>query len=290
MKKSDARLHPRRSALFMPGSNDRALIKARTLPADCIIIDLEDAVAPEEKQLAREAAVAHLSEGGFGKRERILRINDPSDAVGQADITAVNALPAEALPEAILLPKINNNGDLDSANLSKDMPLWVMIETAQAVLNCAEIAAHPQVTCLIAGANDLAKDMQIRSRAKREGMLYALSKMVTAARAHRLSVLDGVFNDIHDLAGLRLECEHGLALGFDGKTLIHPNQIETANTLFAPTSDEIDEAKSIISAFEAPENAGKGVIKVNGKMTELLHLGQARQLVAIAAAIQNMET
>ena len=294
MNTSDTRLRPRRSALFMPGSNDRALTKARSLRADCIIIDLEDAVSPDDKQLARDIAVSHLLEGGFGNRERIVRINDSSENFGQADIAALAELPSNEMPDAILLPKINGKADLDISGLPAELPLWVMIETPHAVLNCLDIAAHPRVSCLIAGTNDLAKDMQIRvisdCHVRRDGMLYALSKMVTAARAYNISVLDGVFNDIADLDGLVRECEHGTALGFDGKTLIHPNQIETANTLFAPASEEISEAEHIINAFENPENAGKGVIKVNGKMTELLHLEQAKRIVAIAAAIKLMET
>lgn len=294
MNASDTRLRPRRSALFMPGSNDRALIKARSLRADCIIIDLEDAVSPEDKQLARDTAVSHLREGGFGNRERIVRINDSSETFGQADIAALAELSSNEMPDAILLPKINGKADLNISGLPAELPFWVMIETPHAVLNCSDIAAHPRVTCLIAGTNDLAKDMQIRvtsnRHVRRDGMLYALSKMVTAARAYNISVLDGVFNDITDSDGLGQECEHGTALGFDGKTLIHPNQIETANTLFAPTSEEISEAENIIAAFENPENAGKGVIKVNGKMTELLHLEQAKRIVAIVAAIKLMET
>ena len=294
MNSSDTRLHPRRSALFMPGSNDRALTKARSLPADCIIIDLEDAVSPDDKQLARDTAVSHLREGGFGKRERIVRINDSSGIFGQADIAALAELQSHEMPDAILLPKINGKADLDISGLPAELPLWVMIETPHAVLNCPDIAAHPRVTCLIAGTNDLAKDMQIRvtseRHVRRDGMLYALSKMVTAARAYNIGVLDGVFNDIADLDGLGQECEHGTALGFDGKTLIHPNQIATANRLFAPTFEEVNEAENIIAAFEDPENAGKGVLKVNGKMTELLHLEQAKRVVAIASAIQEMET
>ncbi len=294
MNSPDTRLRPRRSALFMPGSNDRALTKARSLRADCIIIDLEDAVSPDDKQLARDTAVSHLREGGFGNRERIVRINDSSETLGQADIAALAELSSHEMPDAILLPKINGKADLDISGLPAELPLWVMIETPHAVLNCSDIAAHPRVTCLIAGTNDLAKDMQIRVTSdrhiKRDGMLYALSKMVTAARAYNISVLDGVFNDITDIDGLAQECENGTALGFDGKTLIHPHQIETANTLFAPTSEEISEAENIIAAFENPENAGKGVIKVNGKMTELLHLEQAKRIVAIAAAIKLMET
>ena len=294
MNSSDTRLHPRRSALFMPGSNDRALTKARSLRADCIIIDLEDAVSPDDKQFARDTAVSHLREGGFGNRERIVRINDSSENFGQADIAALAELPSNEMPDAILLPKINGKADLDISGLPAELPLWVMIETPHAVLNCPDIAGHPRVTCLIAGTNDLAKDMQIRvtseRHVRRDGMLYALSKMVTAARAYNIGVLDGVFNDIADLDGLGRECEHGTALGFDGKTLIHPNQIETANTLFAPTSEEISEAEHIINAFENPENAGKGVIQVNGKMTELLHLEQAKRIVAIVAAIKLMET
>jgi citrate lyase subunit beta/citryl-CoA lyase len=278
----------------MPGSNDRALTKARSLPADCIIIDLEDAVSPDDKQLARDTAVSHLREGGFGNRERIVRINDSSENFGQADIAALAELPSNEMPDAILLPKINGKADLSISGLPAELPLWVMIETPHSVLNCPDIASHPRVSCLIAGTNDLAKDMQIRvtsdRHVRRDGMLYALSKMVTAARAYNISVLDGVFNDIADLDGLGRECEHGTALGFDGKTLIHPNQIETANTLFAPTSEEISEAEHIINAFENPENAGKGVIKVNGKMTELLHLEQSKRIVAIAAAIKLMET
>ena len=198
------------------------------------------------------------------------------------------------MPDAILLPKINGKLDLDISGLPAELPLWVMIETPHAVLNCPDIAGHPRVTCLIAGTNDLAKDMQIRvtseRHVRRDGMLYALSKMVTAARAYNIGVLDGVFNDIADLDGLGQECEHGTALGFDGKTLIHPNQIATANRLFAPTFEEVNEAENIIAAFEDPENAGKGVLKVNGKMTELLHLEQAKRVVAIASAIQEMET
>ena len=294
MNASDTRLRPRRSALFMPGSNDRALTKARSLRADCIIIDLEDAVSPDDKQFARDTAVSHLREGGFGNRERIVRINDSSENFGQADIAALAELPSNEMPDAILLPKINGKADLDISGLPAELPLWVMIETPYAVLNCPDIAAHPRVTCLIAGTNDLAKDIQIRvtsdRHVRRDGMLYALSKMVTAARAYNISVLDGVFNDIADLDGLGRECEHGTVLGFDGKTLIHPNQIETANTLFAPTSEEISEAEHIINAFENPENAGKGVIQVNGKMTELLHLEQAKRIVAIVAAIKLMET
>ena len=293
MNASDTRLRPRRSALFMPGSNDRALTKVRSLRADCIIIDLEDAVSPEDKQLARDTAVSHLREGGFGNRERIVRINESSETFGQADIAALAELSSNEMPDAILLPKINGKADLDISGLPAELPLWVMIETPHAVLNCSDIAAHPRVTCLIAGTNDLAKDMQIRvtsnRHVRRDGMLYALSKMVTAARAHNISVLDGVFNDVTDSDGLGQECEHGRALGFDGKTLIHPNQIETANTLFAPTSEEISEAENIIAVFENPENAGKGVIKVNGKMTELLHLEQAKRIVAIVAAIKLME-
>lgn len=294
MNASDTRLRPRRSALFMPGSNDRALTKVRSLRADCIIIDLEDAVSPEDKQLARDTAVSHLREGGFGNRERIVRINESSETFGQADIAALAELSSNEMPDAILLPKINGKADLDISGLPAELPLWVMIETPHAVLNCSDIAAHPRVTCLIAGTNDLAKDMQIRvtsnRHVRRDGMLYALSKMVTAARAYNISVLDGVFNNITDSDGLGQECEHATALGFDGKTLIHPNQIETANTLFAPTSAEISEAENIIDAFENPENAGKGVIKVNGKMMELLHLEQAKRIVAIVAAIKLMET
>lgn len=287
---SGAGSRPRRSVLFVPGSNERALEKACGLPADCLIFDLEDAVAPEGKDAARAAVLARLAAGGCGKRERIVRINDPSGADGRADLAALAAMGGEAAPDAVLLPKTNTPEDLNG--LPAGLTLWVMIETPRGVLNCAAIADRRNVACLVAGTNDLAKEMRLRGQAGRpgrEGLAHALSGIALAARASRIAALDGVFNDVADAAALRRECRQGAAFGFDGKTLIHPGQIETANEVFAPAADELAEAEAVIAAFEMPENAGKGVIKVNGKMTERLHLEQARHVAALDRAIRELE-
>lgn len=282
---------PRRSCLYMPGANSKALAKARELKADALLFDLEDAVAPEAKGEARANVLAALAEGGYGRRERIVRINALATPWGDNDIEAM----AGAKPDGLLVPKINSADDVAAADeamteagFPKAAALWVMIETPLAILNIKEIAAASKRTRLsvfVMGTNDLAKDMRAKQTPQRTAFLFALSAAVTAARAYGLTAIDGVYNDIQNTDGFIEVCRHGLALGFDGKTLIHPSQVEPCNAVFAPAPDEIAEARAVIEAFAAPENAGKGVLKVNGKMTELLHLEQARRTIAIAEAI-----
>ncbi len=278
---------PRRSVLYMPGANARALEKARTLAADCLIFDLEDAVAPEAKAEARAQIAAALEAGSYAPREVIIRINGLDTPWGMEDMRAACA----AAPDAILVPKIMSDKDIARADaLMPDMiALWAMVETPLALLNMQDIAAQAhtsKLTGLVMGTNDLLKDMHAPQQKGRAALQTALAWAVLAARAYGLCIIDGVFNDIADEQGLREETQQGQHFGFDGKTLIHPNQIETANDIFAPTADEIIRAQAIIDAFALPENAGKGVIKVNGTMTELLHLARARQTLAIAGAIK----
>jgi citrate lyase subunit beta/citryl-CoA lyase len=280
---------PRRSCLYMPGANSKALEKAKTLPADVVLLDLEDSVAPEAKGAAREAVAAALKAGGYGKREVIVRVN--GFATPRDDIAAAGA----SGPDGMLAPKVESGEEvvalddaMTEAGFAEGAVLWVMIETPRAILNIAAIAAAARATRLSAfvmGTNDLAKEMRVRPGPERAPFFAALSLAVTAARAEGLTAIDGVYNDIADAAGFEAECRQGLAFGFDGKTLIHPSQIDVCNSVFAPTSDEIARAEAIIAAFALPENAGKGVIKVDGKMTELLHLEEARRVVAVAAGI-----
>lgn len=269
----------------MPASNARAIAKARTLPCDVVILDLEDAVAPEAKVEARAAACAAVREGGFGQRELVVRVNglDTEWAVG--DLAAL----AEVRPDAVLLPKVSAPDVLAEARvrLAHGIPLWAMIETPRAVLDLATIAgaasAHG-LEVLVAGTNDLAKDLRCRPDATRAPLLPILTAMVVAARAHGLGVLDGVCNAIEDEARVAAECEQGLAWGFDGKTLIHPAQIAPANRVFTPSADEVAWARTVVAAFELPEHQGKGAIRVEGKMVERLHLAEAERTLAVAAA------
>jgi citrate lyase subunit beta / citryl-CoA lyase len=285
---------PRRSMLYMPGANPKALEKAKTLPADAVILDLEDAVSPDAKDSAREDVARIVREGGYGKREVIVRVNSLSGPWGAADLqSAVNAK-----PDAILFPKISSVGEVEAASEAMDalgaasqMGLWAMIETPLAILDIKEIAASSQRTRLcgfIMGTNDLAKETRARQTSDRAPFWYALSATITAARHFGLAVIDGVYNDIADAEGFVQACEQGLAFGFDGKTLIHPSQIVPCNSVFAPSDTEVAHARAIISAFGDPANAGKGVLKVDGKMTELLHRDMALQTVAIAEAIEGM--
>lgn len=283
---------PRRSCLYMPGANTRALEKARSLPADTLIFDLEDAVAPETKETARAAVLAALAEGGFGSREIIVRMNGLDTEWGKADLEALAGCGAHGL----LAPKINGPGDIERidtllsrAGAPEQLALWVMIETPLAILHIRQIAQAAEgtrLTTFVMGTNDLAKEYRARLTPGRAAFQTALQLTLTAARAFSLVAIDGVFNDIADAEGLRRECEQGRELGFDGKTLIHPGQIATANEVFAPAEEEITQARAIIEAFSDPANAGKGVLKVNGKMTELLHLEEARRIVALAEAIR----
>jgi citrate lyase subunit beta/citryl-CoA lyase len=280
---------PRRSALYMPASNARALAKARSLPADVIILDLEDAVAPEAKEDARAAAIGAAAEGGFGHRELIIRINALDTPWGQDDLAAV----AQAEVDGVLVPKVSRPTDITACNAAlaeapSRLKLWAMIETCEVLPHLDALAALGGTTRLstfVMGVNDLAKEMRARLTPERTPFLPILTLAVAAARAHGVAVLDGVCNEFRDLAVFEAEARQGLLFGFDGKTLIHPDQVAPCNAIFSPSDEELAWAQAVIAAFALPENAGKGAIRVEGKMAELLHLEQARQLVAIAERI-----
>ena len=277
---------PRRSALYLPASNPRALAKARTLATDIIILDLEDAVAPEAKADAREAAVAAVREGGFGSREVAIRANGLDTEWGAEDLAAI----ATSGADAALVPKISSPADIaryqDSLSAAPaGMQLWAMIETCASVAQLDAIAAMASSTRLslwVMGTNDLAKEMRARLTPERTPFLPLLSMAVAAARAHGVSILDGVCNEFRDLDVFRAEAEQGALFGFDGKSLIHPAQIEPCNKVFSPGEEDIARSRAVIDAFALPENRGKGAISVNGQMAELLHLNEAERIVAIA--------
>ena len=283
--------HPRRSALYMPGSNARALEKAKSLDADVIIFDLEDAVAPDVKQTARDQVIAALSSGAYGRRELVVRINGLDSEWGRDDIAAV----APHSPAALLIPKVETAEQLHAVaevvpEGHSSIALWAMIATPLAIVNLKEIASASQdlrltLGCFIVGPNDLVKETRATLDSNRTAGLYWLSSIVTAARAFGIEVLDGVYNNFKDLDGFAAECRHGLMLGMDGKTLIHPSQIEITNQVFSPKADDVAWARKIIAAFEQPENQGKGAINVDGQMVELLHVESAKRLVTIADAI-----
>jgi len=287
---------PLRSVLYMPASNPRAIAKARTLACDAIALDLEDAVAPEAKAQARAAAVEQARAGGFGHRRLIVRINALSTPWGADDLAALAGMPIDAL----LVPKIEREGDvlalsaaMDALGFAPQVALWVMIETPRAVLAIERIAACAATTRLagfMLGLNDLAKDTGIVQAPGRAAFLPVLVATVLAARANGLILLDGVCNAIDDAARLEHECIQARDLGFDGKTLIHPAQIAVTNRVFAPAAAEVDQARAIIAAFADSANAGKGALKVNGAMAELLHRDAAARLIARAEAIAARET
>lgn len=280
-----------RSVLYMPGSNARAIAKARTLQADAVVMDLEDAVAPEAKAEARDIIAKELRAGEFGPRYRVVRINALSSDWGRDDLLALASVPLNA----VLAPKIDSAADISAlfeamgtAGMNADIALWAMIETPAAVLNLAKIAAcagSTPLSAFVLGLNDLAKDTGIAQLPGRTAFQPVLTMSVLAARAHRLSVIDGVCNALDDEARLVAECEQARDFGFDGKTLIHPAQIAVANRIFAPSEDEIAEALAIVAAFAEPGNAGKGALRVAGKMVERLHLSQAEQCLVRAEAI-----
>jgi len=277
---------PRRSALYLPASNARAVDKARALACDVVILDLEDAVAPDAKDEARAGAVAAAAAGGFGPRELVIRVNGLDTPWGEADLLAA----AGVRPDAVLIPKVSRPEDIAAARarLPAETPLWAMIETCAAMfrleaLGAASVAAG--VTTWVIGSNDLAKEMRCVLDAERAALATPLSLSLMAARAHGLSILDGVYNDIADAEGLARQCAQGAALGFDGKTLIHPSQVEAANAAFSPEAGAVAWARTVVAAFDQPENAGRGVLKVEGRMVERLHLEQARRLIAVADAI-----
>lgn len=280
---------PRRSALYLPASNARAIEKARGLPADIVILDLEDAVAPEAKEEARAAAVAAVGQGGFGNREVAIRANGLDTPWGAADMAAI----AVSNADAVLVPKVSSPADIEAcqaalAGARPEMQLWAMIETCASIFALEAIAAKAATTRLslwVMGTNDLAREMRARLTAERTAFLPFLSLAVAAARAHGLAILDGVCNEFRDLDAFRAEAEQGLEYGFDGKSLIHPAQIEPCNAVFSPGEDELAWARAVIEAFESPENSGKGAIRIDGKMVELLHLERARRSMAIAQRI-----
>lgn len=280
---------PRRSALYLPASNAKAMAKARTLPADIVILDLEDAVAPEAKAEARAAAVAAIAEGGWGNREVAIRANGLDTEWGAADLAAI----ATSGADAVLVPKISGPEDIAAceaalAGAPPAMQLWAMIETCACLPRLWDIAALAENTRLslwVMGVNDLAKEMRAQLTPDRTPFLPFLSMAVAAARSHGLTVLDGVCNEFRDLGTFEAEARQGLLFGFDGKSLIHPAQVEPCNAIFSPGEAELAWAHALIAAFALPENAGKGAIRVEGKMAELLHLEQARRLVAVAERI-----
>ena len=284
-------VRPRRSVLYMPGSNARAMEKAASLPADALILDLEDAVAPEAKEAARAQVCAMVKARPFGKREVVIRNNGLDTPWGHDDMDAA----VLAAPDAVLVPKIGSAGDVAHANqhlaqAKASVGLWLMIEIPQAIFSAAEIAgAGGRLACLVMGTNDLVKEMRGQHTPGREGLMTALNLTVLAARMYGLAALDGVFNEIADAKGFEATCAQGRAIGFDGKTLIHPSQIEVCNRVFSPTSDEVTRARGILTAFERPENKGKGAISIDGRMVELLNADIARQTVAMADAIQALE-
>lgn len=286
-------IRPRRSMLFMPGSNARALEKARSLPADGLILDLEDAVAPDAKATARKQIADAVAAKGFGRREVIIRINGLDTPWWIDDI----GMAAKAQPDGVMVPKVSRVADLKAiADRIADMgggihiKIWAMIESPQAVLRAPEIAAagaeaDNRLAGFVIGPNDIARESRIRMVKGRAPMLPLLSNCVLAARAGGIEILDGVYNDFSDLDGFARECEQGRDLGFDGKTLIHPSQIEPCNAAFTPPADEVERARKIAALFDSPENAGKGAVQMDGQMVERMHMEIARRTIAIADAI-----
>ena len=278
-------VRPFRSALYIPGSKERALDKARGLPVDAILFDLEDAVAPDEKLNARATLAAALTEGGYGDRYKIVRMNGLDTEWGVDDAAAI----AEMDCDAVLVPKVNSATDIDAVvERAPGKPIWAMMETPLAVINAAQIAAHPAVEGFVLGTNDLAKDLGTRKAARREPLLYALQACLMAARAHGVIALDGVYNAFKDDEGLAEECEQGRDMGYDGKTLIHPSQVEITNRIFAPTEAEIDLARRQIAAFDEAIANGQAVAVVDGRIVENLHIVTARATLAKAEAIEAM--
>jgi len=286
-------IRPRRSVLYMPGSNARALDKAKTLSADGVIFDLEDSVAPEAKEAARQQVVDAVKMGGFGAREVFIRINGVDTPWHADDLSAA----AHAAPDVILVPKVSSSDTLEligrrmlDMGTNHKARVWAMIETPLAIFNILEIAAaardsETRLAGFVMGTNDLAKDTRARLVPGRTPMLAWLSMCVAAARIHGIDILDGVYNDIGNADGFAKECAQGVELGFDGKTLIHPSQIEPCNKAFSPSPAEVEQARKMIGAFDKPENKGKGVVSIDGRMVERLHADMARRTVAIAEAI-----
>ena len=282
-----SQMRPLRSVLYIPASKPRALDKARALPVEAIIFDLEDAVSPDEKIAARTTLTEALSTGGYGNRLKIIRINGCDTPWGKDDVTAAVAMK----PDALLIPKVSSPADLDIvADIAGGLPLWAMMETPAGMLNAAAIAAHPALSGMVMGTNDLAKELQTRFRQDRMPLVTGLGMCLLAAKAEKLAIVDGVYNAFKDDEGLRAECEQGRDMGFHGKTLIHPAQISIANEAFAPNSDEIDLARRQIEAFDQAHAAGQGVAVVDGQIVENLHVATARAILAQAKAINELQS
>jgi citrate lyase subunit beta/citryl-CoA lyase len=282
-----APLRPRRSVLYMPSSNAKALEKAKSIPCDAIIFDLEDAVAPDAKPAAREQAVAAVTSGDYGRRELTIRCNALSTPWGADDVAAAGA----ARPAAVVIPKISSTAQLDAvaagldAAGAADTMIWAMVETPTAIFDARAIAAHPRVAVIVMGTNDLAKEILAPLVPGRANLIPYLATAVLAAREAGTVILDGVYNAIADAEGFAAECRQGVEMGFDGKTLVHPSQVDPANAAWSPTAEEIERSGRIIAAYEAAEAEGRGVITVDGTMIEHLHVANARRVLAIADAI-----
>jgi len=282
-------IRPRRSVLYMPGSNERALEKAHGLPADGLILDLEDSVAPEAKALARRQVAATVKAGGFGRREVIVRVNGLDTEWPADDVAAI----AQSGADAMLFPKIQSAADvlqaitlMDRFGAPQTLPLWIMAETPRCILNLDAIAgASPRLTCIVAGTSDLGRELRIRPTPARDGAVGALTMIVLAARAYGLDAIDGVHLDLADEAGFDAVCKQGRDMGFDGKTLIHPKQIDAANRAFAPSDAELESARTVVAAWKEARAAGKGIVVVNGRLVEKLHVDEAERLIALNAAI-----
>jgi len=282
---------PRRSVLYMPGANERALEKAKTLDADALILDLEDSVSPDAKADGRARVCAAAASGEYGRREVTIRVNGLDTEWHADDIRAA----AEAGPDAIVVPKVNSAAEvheieksLEAAGAPDRTAIWAMVETPIAMLRAHDIAAaSDRLTVLVMGTNDLAKELQAEHVPGRAPLLGGLSLALLAARATGKVILDGVYNDVKDLEGFAAECTQGRQFGFDGKTLIHPGQLETCNRVFAPSEEEVARSEKIIEAFEAATAEGRGVVTVDGRMIENLHVDQARRVLSVAAAIRD---
>jgi len=278
---------PRRTAIYLPANNAHLLDKARSLPCDVVILDLEDMVGPDMKSDARAAAVDAVRHGGFGHREVVVRVNGLHTRWGMEDLAAM----ADARPDAVLVPKVSSSGDLATARaaLGEAIPMWAMIETALAIVRLDEIGAASAsngVGTWVVGSHDLASDIRCVHDLERLGLLTALSKSVMAARAYGLTILDGVFSDLTNPDGLAIQCNQGVALGFDGKTVVHPNQLDVTNRAFSPSGAALGRARAIVAAFDAPENVGKSVLKVDGHWVERMHHDDALRLMRVAEAIR----
>ena len=288
-----ASIKPRRSMLFLPGSNPRALEKAHALPADGLIFDLEDAVAPAAKEAARAGVAAALNTGGYAPRELVLRVNPLDTAWGHADLAAAATMPLDA----VLLPKVENAERvrlsvalLDALGARPELAVWCMIETPLGVLAAAEIAAAgPRLAALVLGTSDLSKDLRVRETRDRLPLVTALGLVLLAARAHGRAILDGVHLDLADAAGFAAACRQGRELGFDGKTLIHPQQIEPANAAFSPTPEEVARARRLVAAYAKATAAGSAAVRIEGRLVEALHVEEARRTLALAEAIAGRE-